>query len=139
MKYNLFFAFILLLGIVSCGSKEPIVGKWKLVEIDYSEHLKSLDPEVQEIFLSMVDRQSQNILNKTFFDFEDDGSLVITAPKFDKGSTADEGTWRLNTDKDSLFITNSDSEIFALRMGDENTMLLSSVDQPMRRLKLVRE
>ena len=132
---------ILLLSLIlnSCGGNEGLSGKWTLTNIDYSEHLKNIQPELKESFIGMMDRQGAKILNKTFFEFEEDEVFKITAPKFNGKSGTLEGRWAMNDAKDSLVIENEGFETYAVMFKDDNTVLLSSGEQPFRILTLVRK
>ncbi len=141
MKIGIISLLILFfLGMNSCsgGEKDVLLGEWKLVDIDYSRHLAEINPELKESFLSMTDRQSQIILSKTFFNFKEEGEIVITSPKYQGGVTNISGTWRISEDRDSLYIKNEDSESFAIQLKDDNTLLLESGEAPLRLLTLVR-
>lgn len=127
------------MSLTACKNDEKFIGEWKLVEIDYAKHLASINPELRSSFQSMADRQGQSILGKTFFKFEANGDLVITSPKFDGGVAKDEGKWSLNEQKDTLMVMNSDSENFAFELKGDKTMILSSVQKPLRVLTLIRE
>jgi len=124
--------------LASCGGNEPIVGEWKLVEIDYSEHLKEIDPMLKDAFIDMLDQQSASLLNKTFFTFNKDSELTIVSPKYMGGTTTAEGTYEFNDSKDSLYIHNEDSESYAIAFIEDNKMKWSSGEKPYRKLTLVR-
>ncbi len=124
--------------LASCGGNAPIVGEWKLVEIDYSEHLKEIDPILKDAFIDMLDQQSASLLNKTFFTFKKNGELTIVSPKYMGGTTTAEGTYELNASKDSLYIHNEDSESYAIAFIEDKKMKWSSGEKPYRKLTLVR-
>jgi hypothetical protein len=71
-------------------------------------------------------------LGKTFFTFEANGNLMITSPKIDGSVAKDEGTWSLNETKDTLVVTNSDSENFVFELKGDKTMMLTSIQKPLR-------
>ncbi len=137
-KISPFFLLISIALLTACSGKEPIQGEWKLIQIDYSEHLKEIDPILKESFIEMLDQQSSSLLHKTFFTFQPDGMVTIVAPKYRGGTTTVDGKYTLNEEKDSLYIENEDSESYAVEFLDDDKMKWTSGEKPFRKLTLVR-
>ncbi len=133
--------FILLFGVLSCskGTEKQLIGNWKLIDIDYSKHLKEVQPELREEFLAMTDNHKKNVLNLIFFDFKSEGKCNIVSPKFGGGTANLPGTWHLNEAEDSLFIENQDSESFALSFTNDAKLKLESHQKPLRVYTFVKE
>jgi hypothetical protein len=131
--------FFLAFVFNSCGGKNKIVGEWTLMDIDYTEHLKNIDPILKESFIDAMDRQSANILNKTFFKFEEPDVFTITSPKFDGTIATNLGRWAMNDAKDSIVIENGELESYAVFYTEDNTLLFHSGEKPFRILTLVKK
>jgi ABC-type oligopeptide transport system substrate-binding subunit len=56
-KFGIVFLGFLFLALSACKSEGKFMGEWKLVEIDYSRHLETIDPELKVSFQDLVDRQ----------------------------------------------------------------------------------
>ena len=123
---------LLAFSLNSCKGKDKIVGEWTLMDIDYSEHLKHIDPILKESFIDMMDRQGSRILQHTFFEFIEPEKLIITSPNFKGGSSSETGRWAMNDAKDSLVLENGGLESYAVVFQDDKTMLLHSAEPPLR-------
>lgn len=136
---NISLGFMVVFLFAACTNKEPLLGKWKLIHIDYTQHLQEMDPSLRESFQEMIDVQGRNVLNKTYFDFQEKGQLKIISAKFGGGQREDFGSWTKNKNGDSLFLKSSDSEQFAMEISNDGTLFLNSGDRPYRRITLIRQ
>ncbi len=127
------------LFLAACSKGNPVVGNWKLVDIDYSRHIETIDPEMRQAFINWDATQRVNVVNKTFFNFEEDGKLKLKTTEFGGGEELNGGTWYLNESKDSLYLNSTDNEFFGLKALGNDTLVLDSGDQPYRKLILVRQ
>ncbi len=132
-------SLLLMLALVSCGEKKSFIGKWRLVEIDYSEHLKSLKGEQKEFFESVIEMQSV-MLDQTFYDFKEMDELNVITPKKDgPGQIMQIEKWKTTPKKDSLYFVNEVTEGFKVNWSKEDTLVLTSSMEPKRKLILVKE
>lgn len=135
---KLFLSFVILFFLATCQSDKNILGKWRLVEIDFSEHLSTLRNDERADFESIIKRQS-SMLDQTFYNFMEDSILqVITPKKNDTGQIMQIEKWGLSKNQDSLIIINAEKELFHLKKHDDFKMILTSKSTPKRRLVLVK-
>lgn len=142
MRIAAYLSLILIcFGLNSCSNdpKKELIGKWKLVNIDYSRHLETIEPKLREEFISMSEGQKQHVLNKTFFEFSENGILQIEAPKYKGGNAILSGTWALSAQNDSILLDYGEIEIYAFQFDDEQKLVLESSDVPLRINTLVKE
>jgi Lipocalin-like domain len=138
LKNLLLFSSIVFL-FSSCSKDTEVVGNWKLTDIDYSAHMATIDPALRESFQEMAAAQGANVINKTFFTFDEKGDLQIKSTKFGGGERIDKGAWRMNETKDSLYLQSADNEFFAIEKLSEDSLILNSSDRPYRKLTLIRQ
>ena len=130
MKLNNFYIFALALGLsttmVSCGggnadkkgadslsaNKEesgtaPIVGVWKITDMQYKGELPKLSPDQQKEF----DKAMQSTKDSSSFEVKADGSYHTVNWAGKKYES--DGTWKLSDDNKMLFLStkNDDSTI----------------------------
>lgn len=134
MKSCLFIVALILLA--ACQPENDIIGKWRLVDIDFSEHLTTLKDEDRKAFESILEKQSI-MLDQTFFNFETDSVLQVITPKKDgTGQIMQIEKWGLSKNKDTLVMINTETELFFVDRSKVDILILSSNDRPKRKLTL---
>jgi|TARA_R110000737_G_scaffold2188_3_gene6179 hypothetical protein len=136
MKSLFLIALLLLFG--ACQSENYIIGKWRLVEIDFSDHLATLDSEERSFFEEIIEKQT-TMLDQTFFNFEADSALQVITPKKDgTGQIMQIEKWGLSKNQDSLVMINTETELFFVNRSEKNKLILTSNDRPKRKLVLIK-
>ncbi|MFA7272648.1 MAG: hypothetical protein WC044_02210 [Crocinitomicaceae bacterium] len=125
--------------LFSCQQEKSFLGKWRLVAIDYSEHLETLEGEEKTFFESILEKQSV-MLDQTFYDFKGGNELhVITPKKVGSGQIMQIEKWGSTKNLDSLYFINEEMEIFRVDWSKRDTLQLFATDYPKRKLVLVKE
>jgi hypothetical protein len=136
MKSLFLIALLLLFG--ACQSENDIIGKWRLVDIDFSDHLATLDSEERSFFEEIIEKQT-TMLDQTFFNFEADSALQVITPKKDgTGQIMQIEKWGLSKNQDSLVMINTETELFFVNRSEKNKLILTSNDRPKRKLVLIK-
>jgi hypothetical protein len=99
MKY--LFLLIVSVSLFSC-TKNQIIGKWKLNEINFEKQLKQIPEEQREFAIEMYNSAFEQVKGKLAFIFEEGGKLTIESPD-ETGKIAIEiGVWSISEDKKKL-------------------------------------
>lgn len=130
-----------LLGLLltSCQLAPSVLGKWKLVKMDYTPFIQTMNEDEAEAFESQIQSHIDLITNRTFFTFEEKNVLSIGSPKSDGGSAVDMGNWRINDENDSLYFFLEAPESYSVNWKGRDTIELRTEDRPQRILTLRRE
>jgi hypothetical protein len=133
-----FVVLFTLIFLVSCKPDNDVIGKWRLVEIDFSDHLATLEGEEKARYQEIIEKQ-RTMLEETFFNFEANNVLQVIKPQKDgSGQIMQIEKWILSKNQDSLEMINANREMFLVNLKDRNKMILSSVDSPKRKLIMTR-
>lgn len=128
---------LLVVIFAGCAGKESeIVGKWKLDQIDYSEHFAGAPEEIKEMLRSKMAEEFERLKGKTFFLVGSDKSLELQAPNYIGKMVSDKGTWRMNDAQDSIFFDVEIPESYKIVELNSSSLILKTDEMPKRTLKL---
>jgi hypothetical protein len=131
-------AITLTIVLASCSSKEDtLTGKWKLVNIDYSEFFKNAPEEVRGVIEAKMAEELERIKDKTFFTFHDDKKLVLEAPNYLGKVVGQKGSWRTNASMDSVYFDLEYPESYKIVELSSEKLILRTDEMPIRILHLV--
>ncbi len=135
MRYSLFFLLVIVLA--SCSSeKSKLIGRWKLMEIDYSPFYEDSEPEVRAFIEEKMNYEFERLKDKTFFEFKDNDSLILETPNFTGAITNTLGTFVYVPRRDSIYFNLSERESYKIQELTEEKLVLSTDESPARILRL---
>lgn len=128
----------LVLMLSACSGKEDtLTGKWKLVDIDYSEFFKNAPEEVRGVIESKMAEELERIKDKTYFTFHEDKKLEMQAPNYLGKAVGQKGSWRLNQSMDSVYFDLEYPESYKIIELSSEKLILRTDEMPVRILHLV--
>jgi hypothetical protein len=131
------FGFVIALTLSSCGgNQQTLKGKWSLERIDYSEHFEDSPKDVKELLLKKMDEEFERLKGKTFFVFHEDLKLELLSPDLTGKIVAEEGTYTMNKNQDSVFFELMMPESFRVVKLDSKELVLKTDELPKRTLFL---
>ena len=95
---NALFLGLSLTVLVSCGGN-PVVGKWKLDDINQEKALKKLPKADREMAIKFKDMMLEANKGKIKLNVEEKGKLTIESPNQDGTTNSQKGKWTLSDDK----------------------------------------
>jgi hypothetical protein len=103
------FIFSLSLLVLSCSSKNKLLGTWKLSNVDIEKAIKVFPEDQQEFARGMMNQAFKNVKGKMKITFEEGGVYQMQTPLLDGEIKVEKGKWSLSKDSKKLFLTNPDS------------------------------
>lgn len=117
----------------------PICGRWKLIELDYSQFLAEQSNEVRIQFEKEIEREFARLKNKTFFKFLPNFQLQIEQPSENGIQSIKKGTFSLNKKMDSLKLIFPIEENYKIVKVTNSELILSTDEVPKRTLYFILE
>ena len=131
MKIFIFSSLIILL--VACSNpSNNLIGKWKLISIDYSPYYAEVSDEVKAIFQEKLEEQTKRMIGKTYFEFKIDNSMRLESPSVENEIVPFDGSWKFNQTEDSVIFNLNGEEHYKIRTMTENKLILSTDESPKR-------
>lgn len=124
IRFYLFFAALFLLA--ACGRKSPIVGDWKLADIDIEKAIEVFDDQQKDFARTMMTEAFQNVKGRLTISFDSDGKYKIETPLINGDVKSESGKWRLsvNHKKITLKPKTSDKEVHrVLHLSDDKLIM----------------
>lgn len=131
MKMRLFLTLLLVAsGIVSCGTKDPIVKRWKLENIDASGLIADVPAEMRDTIQSMLELETASQRGKMYFDIRDGGKMRIYSPDLQGHWEKMQGKWIYNPEARLLTVElKGKKDEYIVHELDENTLRIELVDR----------
>ena len=131
------FFLIIFSSLLSCSKNAEINGTWELEKMDYSEFIKSTPKQMRGNMKKILDKQTKEFINHTFFEFRKDKTLELSYPNEFKMTI--KGTYSFSKNLDSVFLEKDDPESFKIVELTEKNLVLKTSTIPQRSLTFRRK
>lgn len=83
----------LIISIYSCGKKDPLIKKWKLVDINLEQAFSDYPKEEKELMLKVYKQAFQGLINKRKMSFEEGNTFKVESPDANGKIIFEQGSW----------------------------------------------
>ena len=121
-----YYIYAALFVLAACGRNSPIVGDWKLSEIDIEKAIEVFDEQQKDFARAMMTEAFDNVKGRLTISFESDGKYKIETPLINGDVKSESGKWRLslNHKKLTLMPKSSDKEVHRVLHLSEDKLVM---------------
>lgn len=102
-RVHLFCYSLALVVLLSCGSKNPIIGEWTLSNMNVEKAITNIPKDQKEMARNLMNLIFQGLKGNMKMVFEKNGNYRIESPGKTKNSKIKTGKWSLSEDKKILY------------------------------------
>lgn len=109
-RKGLFIPVFLIFVLFACKDKNPIVGTWKLNQVNLDKAISVFEDEQKEFAKIMMQEAFENVKGKLKMTFKENHSYQIETPLMNGEKKKESGTWKLSKNHKKLILITPEGE-----------------------------